>query len=377
MNTGQIISGVGHGVVILWVVLGDWLFNPQDMPPVEVTTVSLMTSAEFDAMAAAVPSAPKATDQTKPKPKPEPAPAEPVPAETPPVDPAPPEPAPVEDPLPQDLPVEAVPQPLETPAPTAPLAATEQPIPVPLSDVKPKPRPVDRVAAVPVDSPTDAPEVADTPTPEVTDTPSPDAQVVEEPKPAAAPEEATTQIVTEAVDTADAAPQLPPSASLPPRSRPAKPAPTEAATQTAAAEKPAPKPAADPVADAVAAAVAEAAADTGGSDLPVGPPMTSGEKDAMRVAVQKCWNLGALSMEAMRTTVTIGVSVAQSGVPDAGSISMIGYEGGSDGAARQAFEAARRAIIRCGAKGFPLPPEKYDQWKDMELVFNPEGMRMR
>jgi hypothetical protein len=56
---------------------------------------------------------------------------------------------------------------------------------------------------------------------------------------------------------------------------------------------------------------------------------------------------------------------------------MLGFEGGSEAGARQAFEAARRAIIRCGATGFPLPPEKYDQWRSIEMVFNPERMRIK
>jgi hypothetical protein len=41
------------------------------------------------------------------------------------------------------------------------------------------------------------------------------------------------------------------------------------------------------------------------------------------------------------------------------------------------FEVARRAIIRCGKGGYPLPPEKYAQWKELELVFDPSGMRLR
>jgi hypothetical protein len=105
--------------------------------------------------------------------------------------------------------------------------------------------------------------------------------------------------------------------------------------------------------------------------------MTAGEKDALRVSVQQCWNVGSLSSEALRTTVTVAVSVAQTGVPDAGSIRMVSFEGGSEAAARQAFEAARRAIIRCGARGFPLPPEKYETWKNIEMVFNPERMRIK
>ncbi|MEM9438259.1 MAG: energy transducer TonB, partial [Pseudomonadota bacterium] len=39
--------------------------------------------------------------------------------------------------------------------------------------------------------------------------------------------------------------------------------------------------------------------------------------------------------------------------------------------------AARRAIIRCGATGFDLPREKYDQWRQIEMTFNPEEMRTR
>ena len=81
--------------------------------------------------------------------------------------------------------------------------------------------------------------------------------------------------------------------------------------------------------------------------------------------------------EALRTTVTVGFSVGQDGVPDAGSIALVESNGESDTATRQAYEAARRAIIRCGARGFPLPQDKYEQWKNIEIVFDPNGMRMR
>ena len=56
---------------------------------------------------------------------------------------------------------------------------------------------------------------------------------------------------------------------------------------------------------------------------------------------------------------------------------MAGYEGGSVAAAKQAFEAARRAIVRCGSDGFPLPAEKYGWWQQIEIVFNPTKMRMK
>ena len=43
----------------------------------------------------------------------------------------------------------------------------------------------------------------------------------------------------------------------------------------------------------------------------------------------------------------------------------------------QAYEAARRAILRCGAKGYDLPADKYAQWQDIEITFNPERMRIK
>lgn len=394
MEKGQIISGIAHAGVILWVVLGDWLFRADTLPEMEVAEVSLMSSAEFDAMMAAAP--PPAAEPVEPAAEPEAVePPEPVqPEEPPPPAEEPPPVAPPEEPLPEELPQEAVPQPIETPEPVAPIAEIEQPIPVPLSDVKPRPRPVDRVAATPVES-VDAPEVADQVIEEVADEPTEEAVIVEEQQEAAAPEEATTQIVTEAVETEEDAPQLEMTSSLRPRSRPAQVAEEPVEEEVAAAAETVEEPTEEPAEevaeetateDAVAAALAEAlaeeaateqaAADTP-SDLPVGPPMTAGEQDALRVAVQQCWNVGALSMEALRTTVTVAVSVGQDGVPDAGSITLIDSNGESDTATRQAFEAARRAIIRCGARGFPLPPEKFEQWRNMELVFDPNGMRMR
>jgi hypothetical protein len=68
--------------------------------------------------------------------------------------------------------------------------------------------------------------------------------------------------------------------------------------------------------------------------------------DAARLAM--CWNPGSLSREAMRETVLISYSVGVDGRPD-----LLAMEGtfSETNAGQQAFEAARRAIIRCGASG--------------------------
>ena len=149
--------------------------------------------------------------------------------------------------------------------------------------------------------------------------------------------------------------------------------PGNGATESSESPDPEPQPATD---DAVAAALAE---DETPSEAPVrrGPPLTGGEKDAFRLAVSRCWNVGSLSTAALSTTVVVGFEMEQSGKPVTSSIRMVSFAGGNDAGARQAFEAARRAIIRCGARGFDLPVEKYDQWREIEATFNPEGMQFR
>ena len=70
-------------------------------------------------------------------------------------------------------------------------------------------------------------------------------------------------------------------------------------------------------------------------------------------------------------------NVSEDGKPQAGSVRMISSSGGSEAAAGQAFGAARRAILRCGARGYDLPADKYEQWREIEMTFNPDGMRLK
>ena len=112
-------------------------------------------------------------------------------------------------------------------------------------------------------------------------------------------------------------------------------------------------------------------------EVPQGPPLTAGEKDALRVAVSNCWNVGSLSSEALLTTVVVAVDMTQDAKPIIASIRLVSSSGGSSAAAQQAFGAARRAIIRCTRDGYGLPVEKYGQWKEIEMTFNPERMRIK
>jgi serine/threonine protein kinase len=109
------------------------------------------------------------------------------------------------------------------------------------------------------------------------------------------------------------------------------------------------------------------------------PPVRSGqalsaeERKAFMDDVRRCWVPPSASSE-LETTVVIAFSMTQDGKPIASSIRLVSSESGGTSAMR-ALQAARRAIIRCGARGFQLPSDKYDQWKDIEITFTGEDMR--
>lgn len=157
----------------------------------------------------------------------------------------------------------------------------------------------------------------------------------------------------------------------------AKKAAAEAAAEAKAKEQADAKRKADEAAKKAALAEAmkdEGSAGSGGGGAAAsGPPLSQGEKDGFRVAVEQCWNRGSLSTEASGTTVSVQFSMAPDGTVERGSLRMIGHKGGGDAAAKQAYEAARRAILMCEKGGYKLPAEKYNRWKDVIIDFNASG----
>ena len=361
MKAGTYISGAGHGALIVWALFGGFFFGARDPLPVQASDVSLISSEEFAALAlpndapevpfdAPQPVAPGAQDDAP----------EVVPA----VDAAP---EPVE---PDDvIAPEAEATPVEPEIVVAPETEVSDQPPVIFSppvaesapdlaetDDAPKPAPAPRVAPVAAPEPSPDATIDDTAAPEVVADETP--QDVAEEAAVTAPKEAATEIVTEA-ETPSAAPKASPR----PRARPSRP--------VQVAEPAVPKP------DAVANAVAEAVASTAPDPVrPTGPPLTGSQLEGFRVAVGNCWNVDNGSAAA-RITVTIGFSLDRSGKLVSNSLKFVQASDGAQGAQNAAFEAARRAIIRCGAKGYDLPLEKYERWKDIEMTFNPEGMRIK
>lgn len=361
MHTGHYISGAGHIGLIAWLLLGG-LFE-REPEPFEMTEVSVISGADFEALVAAA-QAPAQVEEVAQPAAPE------APAETPEVAPAQdttitqPTPVQTETPLDDPVPdvVEQVPDDLSE-------NAGEVAVLVPDAAPEAAPRPIERVAPEPVAQPD--PEA--TPDIEEREAVAPDTQgetTEQEQQEATAPEEAVTEIVTEAT-------KAPAASARPPGRRPSAPAPQQAAveaeTETETAQNATPDDSAvnnDDVLAALAAAQEAVAA-------PSGPPLSAGEKDALRVAVSKCWNVGSLSSEALGTTVVIGVQMNQNGTPMIDTIRRISFSGGSDAAAQRVYDSARRAIILCGSRGYDLPAEKFSQWQNIEMTFDPRKMGLR
>jgi len=360
VHIGHYISGIAH-TGLIGLVLLDGVFD-SDPPPMEVVDIAMISSAEFDALAQSQIAPETSTEIALPQPPEE---TEPAPEVVAPEDAVVPQPEPIE-PIEAELEVApdvaeivdpAPPEPEVAPEPTPqlPTPETDTAVIIPDAPVEPVPAPVERVAPEPVAQPEPDTTIADA----LQEATKPDeaGEAAEEVKEDIAPAAASTEIATEPKqeEVASAAPTR----SLRPRLRPSvtEPQPT-------------------PAEDAIAAALAEATApNEATSSAPSGPPLTRGEKDGLRVAVQQCWMVDVGS-RAADVTVVVGLSLDQNGKVQ-GDVRMLSYEGGDEAAAKIAFAAARRAVLRCQKNGYELPAEKYDHWRDVEITFNPEKMRSR
>lgn len=366
MKTGLVVSAAGHALLIGVIVLGGAL-TPEDLPPPEVADVSVLSEAEFAALTRSA-QAPDVSDAgpaaaTPPSPSGETAPQAPASApDTPPASvPAPPAAAAPD--APGDVP--APPQPLAPqaevsdapPAPPAqPAAEPETTPPEATRAQRPAPRVAPQAAPPPPPEAEDAPEVVERTTP--APTPEPPAEQT----PPTAPEEAATEIVTEAEEAAPA-----PQRSVRPPTRPSRPA-TRAA---AAAEPPADTP------DQPAAAAA-AGANGGASDEGAGTSAPLGEREISGLigAIGREWSVDVGGI-ASTVTVVVSIELTREGIL-AGTPTLVSADSDDSAAVEAAFRRARTALITVSRSGgFDLPPEKYEQWQEIEITFNPDEMRLR
>ena len=386
MHIGHYISGSAHIGLLGWMLLGG-VFQSEQLP-VDVSNVSVVSLSEY-ADIVMTDRAPEAELQPQDLMQPETE-----------ADPLPERPS-------QEQAVENIPQPelmvqpeetsrsapqtpdpllIPTPEVTEPtkLAAPQSndaAFIVPRSAPAPRPQPDKRIAPKPVAPP--PPDVAQADQLRQAAAPSENPAAVPQPEvDATAPEEAARESLAET----DTPPKMAPDSSVRPQARPALPEPPKApepspeiANQSPApvqAPKPKPRPEAEPEPtpkeDPIQAALQEAM--QGGSEPSEaeGPALTKDEKEGLRDDVQACWIVDEGSLVS-NVTVTVAMSMTPEGKVKGGSLRLISGEGGSDRAKKIAFEAARRAILRCQKKGYDLPKEKYEHWREIEIIFDPES----
>lgn len=388
-QTGTVISAVGHLGVILWVLVGDWLFAADAVPEPIVMSVSTLTSAEFDALqAASTPTPSEEPAPVRPEPRPDPA-VEPEPVPEPQPEPQP-EPEPVPEPEPEPAPE---PEPVPEPPPSdAVQAEEEQAIQSESTEIQPAPEAEAIIAPDPVQPETDS-QTSDTPEPAVSEDPAATEVVEQEPTEATVAED--TGDVTQTEANRDQTAETGMTTSVRPRAKPSRPKPQPDVAADTPAEKPQPESAqlnVQPVddsetQDAIDALLGEAAEEpveaaqdtasaTGGQDRPQGPPLTGGEMGNISSAIARRWNLGAASTDVMSTMVRIQVAFSPEGKPI--EFTLLSSDGPNQAAIDNLFAIAKRAVNRTFSEGgIPLPPDKYDTWRVLNLTFDANGMRVR
>ena len=99
--------------------------------------------------------------------------------------------------------------------------------------------------------------------------------------------------------------------------------------------------------------------------------MTSSEIDAVRRQIERCWNLPEGARDAGNLVVSIRVEMNVDGTPrsavvvNAGQMQANPYY-------QAVADSARRAVLNPRCHPFKLPPEKFEHWRTMTLIFNPK-----
>ena len=99
-------------------------------------------------------------------------------------------------------------------------------------------------------------------------------------------------------------------------------------------------------------------------------PLTETETENLQAAIEACWlrDPGSLAED---VKLTVLMALDRNGKVNPNSIQVIEISGGDENAQKVAFRRAKIAIISCGKNGYKLPPNKYERWREIEVVFDP------
>lgn len=105
----------------------------------------------------------------------------------------------------------------------------------------------------------------------------------------------------------------------------------------------------------------------------IGTRLTVSEVDAVRRQFEKCWNvpIGARNPEELVVEIKVRVNRDRT-VRDAVIVDQA--RTAADSFFRAMAESAKRAVLHKNCSPLRLPPDKYNAWKEMTVVFDPSGM---
>lgn len=106
---------------------------------------------------------------------------------------------------------------------------------------------------------------------------------------------------------------------------------------------------------------------------PPEPPLTDAEKEAFRLAIQRCWVVPAGLRGDRGVKVTVGADLTLDGTVVSSSVAVLDQDPAKDPKIQQLFEAVRRAILRC-APYADLRQEKFDEWQHIKIFADTKGI---
>ena len=112
---------------------------------------------------------------------------------------------------------------------------------------------------------------------------------------------------------------------------------------------------------------------TGANAESLGETLTATQVDQVRNTIRKCWHFPAGLKDADTLVVDIKMELDRDGYVKKAEITdknRMKHDSGF----KIAAENAQRAVLDPRCNPLPLPKEKYNEWKDLELSFNPKDM---
>lgn len=269
------------------------------------------------------------------------------------------------DPTPQLAQSEPTPPPPARTAPPPPPAPPEPkalPEPAPAPEPPPLPEPVKQPEPEPLPKPEPEPQLAEAPEPEPAPEPQPEPEPVKQPEPEPEPEQQAEAPEPDARPNPPV-PPVKPALQVAEKPDPPKEDPLESLLNNVLKEnKKQPQQQAQPKPEPQPQGQQQASLSS--------QPMSISEIDRIRRHIESCWNVPAGARDAQDLVVELRLVMNPDG--RARSVEVVDSQRMGDPFYRTAAESAMRAVRACGA--LPVPPKKYDVWRQITLTFDPSQM---